>query len=306
VIINRFRGDISLFHDGIRWIENKTQKKVLGVLPWYTHIHIEAEDSVVIEQVSKKLPDNYDGHLVAVIRLPHIANFNDIDPLLNLDGLGVHFLDRVCDLNKANAVIIPGSKNTRADLLWLHETGWSEALRAYVEKGGHVLGICAGYQIMGERVLDPEGLEGKPGETKGLSLLPVETILKAPKTTTLSRFTWQGGKGFGYEIHMGHTMVPQGAHLFIINERNGKPVNVPDGCLAENNRCMGTYVHGFFDSGEITKKWLHMIGVGSVSCVRDRGLEERNRQYDLLAAHLKNHVDMDYMKGLVCPVAGMS
>lgn len=299
VIINRFRGDISLFHDGVQWIENKTQKKVLGVLPWYTHIEIEAEDSVVIEQVSKKLPDHPDGSLIAVIRLPHIANFNDIDPLLDLKGLDVHFLDRVCDLDKASAVIIPGSKNTRADLLWLHREGWSDAIRNYANKGGYVLGICAGYQIMGEKVVDPEGFEGNPGETEGLSLLPVETVLKAPKTTSLSRFLWEESEGFGYEIHMGHTTVPQGRHPFIIKERNAEPVDFPDGCISENKRCIGTYLHGFFDSGEITQKWLHMIGVISVSCGKDRGLEERNRQYDLLADHLRKHIDVDYLKRLV-------
>ncbi|WP_457553758.1 cobyric acid synthase [Desulfobacula sp.] len=299
VIINRFRGDISLFHDGVQWIENKTQKKVLGVLPWYTHIEIEAEDSVMIEKVSKKLPNHPKGHMIAVIRLPHIANFNDIDPLLNLEGVEVFFLTRVCDLNMASAVIIPGSKNTRADLCWLHKKGWSDALRAYVDKGGHVLGICAGYQIMGKRVMDPEGFEGKPGETKGLSLLPVETVLKAPKTTTLSRFRWQESEGFGYEIHMGHTIVPKGRHPLIIHERNSEPADSQDGCLSENNRCMGTYLHGFFDSCKITQKWLNLIGADSASCLKDRGLEERNKQYDLLADHLRKHIDTDYMKGLV-------
>ncbi len=305
IIINRFRGDISLFHDGVQWIEDKTQKKVLGVLPWYTHIEIEAEDSVVIETVSKKLPDHPKGNVIAVIRLPHIANFNDIDPLLNIEGVEVFFLDRVCDLDTADAVIIPGSKNTRADLGWLHQNGWSDALNAYVDKGGHVLGICAGYQIMGTRVMDPEGFEGKPGETKGLALLPVETILKAPKTTTLSRFRWQESEGSGYEIHMGHTRVPKGSHPFIIYERNSEPADSQDGCLAENNRCMGTYVHGFFDSREITQKWLNMIGVDSAVHIKNRGLEERNKQYDLLAEHLKKHIDTDYLKGLVPGSSGV-
>ncbi len=301
LIINRFRGDISIFHDGIKWIENKTYKKVMGVLPWYTHIEIEAEDSVVIEQVSKKLPEYSKDHLVAVIRLPHIANFNDIDPLLNLEGLAVHFLDRVCDLKSASAVIIPGSKNTRTDLAWLHTEGWTETIREYADQGGHVLGICAGYQMMGERVLDPEGLEGNPGETDGLSLLPVSTVLKAPKTTTLSRFRWQDSEGFGYEIHMGHTTVPQGMNPLRIFERNEVSVDFPDGCLTENNRCMGTYLHGFFDSREITQKWFNMIGADAVICMKDRGLDARNRQYDLLAEHLKQHIDTNYMKALVFP-----
>jgi len=299
VIINRFRGDISLFDDGINWIETKTEKKVLGVLPWYTHIEIEAEDSVVIEKVSKALPDHESGHTTAVIRLPHIANFNDIDPLMNLDGLHVYFLERVCDLSRADAVIIPGSKNTRKDLAWMHETGWAKTLEDYAASGGHVLGICAGYQMMGNRVMDPDGHEGNPGDTKGLGLLPVETILKSPKTTTLSRFLWGESHGSGYEIHMGHTESSGGVNPIQVTQRNDEKTYVADGCISDNGNCMGTYMHGFFDSSEITQKWLNTIGAGSVRCRKDRGIDYRNSQYDLLADHLKAHVDTDSLKNLV-------
>ena len=153
--------------------------------------------------------------------------------------------------------------------------------------------------MLGEFVDDPEGLEGNSGLTKALGLLPIQTILKSPKTTTISEFTWAKAKGKGYEIHMGATKIIDGTPLLEINSRNSLSCTDSDGCLADNNQVAGTYIHGFFDSVEITQKWLHMIGAGSVSGLKDRGLEERNKQYDLLAEHLKKHIDTNYLKGLV-------
>jgi adenosylcobyric acid synthase len=199
-IVNRFRGDINLFKDGVRWIEQKTHKPVFGVLPWYTHIQIEPEDSVVIESPRKVNVKNSQTPAVAVIRLPHISNFTDFDPLLALDQLDVYFLEKIQALSAFNAVILPGSKNTRFDLNWIQTSGWAKAMSEYVNTGGHVLGICGGYQMMGKTVHDPTGLEGQPGSSEGMSLLPIETILKAPKTTTLTHFSRDGQKGTGYEI----------------------------------------------------------------------------------------------------------
>ena len=159
-IINRFRGDIKLFKDGVRWIEEKTGKPVFGVLPWYNHIQIEPEDSVVIENPKKIDIKNSQNPAVAVIRLPHISNFNDFNPLLALDQLDVYFLEKLQALTAFKADILPGSKNTRFDLNWIHTSGWHQALSDYIESGGHVLGICGGYQMMGKTVDDPQGLEG--------------------------------------------------------------------------------------------------------------------------------------------------
>ncbi len=132
-IINRFRGDIRLFEDGVAWIERKTGKKVFGVLPWYHHINIEPEDSVVIEQPKRVLKADGSQPSIAVIRLPHISNFNDFDPLSAIKGLDLHFLERIQDLSPFRAVILPGSKNTRFDLEWLHTTGWSERIARVCE-----------------------------------------------------------------------------------------------------------------------------------------------------------------------------
>ncbi|MBN1930186.1 MAG: cobyric acid synthase [Desulfobacterales bacterium] len=290
-IINRFRGDLSLFDEGVRWIEHKTGKKVFGVLPWYHHIKIEAEDSVVIENPSSVVAVNSNLPVIAVIRIPHISNFTDFQPLADLDGVTLQYVEKVQDLRRFAAVILPGSKNTRFDLNWLKTTGWARKIAVYSNQGGHVLGICGGYQMMGRYVHDPQGLEGNPGTTEGLGLLPVETILKAPKTTTLTRFSWQEVQGTGYEIHMGQTTRKEGNPVFCVLERNAIPSEDEDGCIANQGRAMGTYIHGLFDTPGVTKKWFNGIGLGHIRISDIHGLTARNREYDLLAEHFEKYID---------------
>ncbi len=292
-IINRFRGDLHLFKEGVRWIEEKTEKPVLGVLPWYNHIQIEPEDSVVIESPQKVAVKNSRYPAVAVIRLPHISNFTDFGPLLTIHNLDVYFLEKAQSLAAFKAVILPGSKNTRFDLNWIQTSGWSKALSEYLNSSGHVLGICGGYQMMGKAVHDSTGLEGPPGSSEGLGLLPIETVLKAPKTTTLTTFFWNGHMGAGYEIHMGQTTRMGGAPLFKITERNHKPCRDEEGCISTAAKIMGTYIHGLFDNPEILKCWLNHIGLPDVDVSAVGGIEARNGQYDLLAEHFEKHVDVE-------------
>jgi len=304
-VINRFRGDIRLFEDGTKWIEQRTGKKVIGVLPWYNHIRIEAEDSVVIEKPRKASPEKGDLPAIAVIRIPHISNFTDFDPLACLEGLDLFFTETMQPLSDFTAVILPGSKNTRYDLNWLKETGWAEELARYADQDGHILGICGGYQMMGTYVHDAEGLEGHPGTTKGLSLLPVETFLKAPKTTTLTRFSWKNFpdaaddprevRGTGYEIHMGQTKRLSGDAMFHVLAQNSIPCENADGCMTPDHRIMGTYVHGLFDTPGITKNWLRSIGLGHVSVSETHGPVARDREYSLLAEHFEKHTDTNYL-----------
>ncbi|MFP4532597.1 MAG: cobyric acid synthase, partial [Desulfobacterales bacterium] len=246
-IINRFRGDASLFDEGVRWLTQKTGKSCFGVIPWFEHIRIEAEDSVVIEKPKAVSGAGIEAPGIAVIRLPHISNFTDFDPLDAAVAVGVHFLEQVQDLSGFSAVILPGSKNTRADLNWLKHLGWAAHIRRYYERGGHLLGICGGYQMLGQKISDPDGLEGEPGEMDGLGLLPVKTRLTAPKTTTRARFEWDESKGTGYEIHMGRTEIIGGNGWLTVIEQNGEAVNFTDGCMSEDGRVLGTYIHGLFD-----------------------------------------------------------
>lgn len=298
-IINRFRGDLSLFEEGTGWIENKTGKPVFGVLPWYSHFRIEAEDSVVIEAPRKLATLQVKTPAIAVIRIPHISNFTDFDPLGNVDGLGLHFIETPQDLSAFSAVILPGSKSTRSDLAWLHHTGWAKKIQAFVAAGGHVLGICGGYQMMGDAVHDPTGIEGGGGSSQGLAILPVETELKAPKTTTRTQFSWDGTRGSGYEIHMGRTLRTGGTALFRIHEKNGQPMPGEDGCISQDSRIMGTYIHGLFDQPEIIRKWLDAVDVKGVRVSGVHGLVARDRDYYLLADHFERHVDMEKLAALV-------
>jgi adenosylcobyric acid synthase len=298
-IINRFRGDLSLFEEGTRWIETRTGKPVFGVLPWFSHFRIEAEDSVVIEAPAKLADHQVKAPAVAVIRIPHISNFTDFDSLDNVDGLELHFLETVQDLSVFAAVILPGSKNTRADLDWLHRTGWTPKIRAFVEAGGHVLGICGGYQMMGHAIHDPAGIEGRAGTSPGLAILPVETELKAPKTTTRTHFSWKGSRGSGYEIHMGRTQRAGGNALFHVHEKNGRPMTGEDGCISRDGRIMGTYIHGLFDQPDIIRRWLDAAGIENVRVPGLCGLAARDRDYDLLADYFERHVDMEKLAALL-------
>jgi len=298
-VVNRFRGDIRLFEDGVRWIEEKTDRPVFGVLPWYSHIRIEAEDSVVIENPLSVYPGKSEHPAVAVIRIPHISNFTDFDPLNGLADLDVYFVETVQDLSIFNAVVLPGSKNTRSDLDWFKKTGWATELNRYVKQEGHVLGICGGYQMLGKAVHDPDGLEGAAGTTPGLNLLPVETTLKAPKITTRTRFNWGRDRGFGYEIHMGSTLLTGGAPLFSVFERNGIPTEDYDGCRSDDDRIIGTYVHGMFDSPGVVRRWLKGIGLPGVKVPEVLGPAARDLEYERLADHFNEYINTDSILKLI-------
>lgn len=298
-VVNRFRGDLSLFQPGIDWIEQRTGKSVFGVLPWYKHFHIEAEDAVVIESPRPYLPAEGDEPAIGVLRLPHISNFTDFDPLAKLPGCRLVYLQQPQPLDRFRAVILPGSKSTCADLHWLVESGWRAHLLRYAEGGGHLLGICGGYQMLGTRVHDPDGIEGAPGATPGLGLLPVETVLKAPKTTTLTDFSWKGTSGTGYEIHMGQTQPPEGRSLVRVQRRNGQDCDDHDGCSSEDGRVLGTYMHGLFDTPAITRHWLAGIGLGEIAVDRLHGPVARDQAYEQLAAHAQAHLNIAAIAALL-------
>lgn len=290
IIINRFRGDIALFKEGSDWIENKTGKKVLGVLPWYTDFRIDAEDSVEIETCNDFKLFNHKKPAIGIIRLPMIANFTDFHALSLLKNVQVIFFDDPKHLSKFNAVIIPGSKNTRADLDWL-KARFGNDLHRFVEDGRHLTGICGGYQMLGESVDDPQGLEGIPGTTQALNLLPVHTVLKAPKTTTISEFSWEEAGGTGYEIHMGETIRAAGKQLLEVTRRNQEICRSNDGCMAGNGRVIGTYMHGFFDRAQILSKWLDFAGITSDGQISDM-YEMKQNDYDMLKVHFEKHIDL--------------
>ena len=291
-VINRFRGDPELFTEGVRWIEHKTEKPVFGVLPWFFHFRLDAEDSVEIEKNTSIQSLDPDKPAIGVIRLPRISNFTDIHSLSEIEGIQVAYVDRPLDLSLFKAVILPGSKSTRADMEWLEQSGLSDSIKKYAETGGHVLGICGGYQMLGRLIRDDQGVEGRPGCIQGLGLLNIETGMCDEKTTTLSSFSWDGVHGEGYEIHMGETRIEEPVHWFCVHQRNGRETDSLDGCVSSDGKVAGTYIHGLFDTPAILDKWLSRIGISEGLICKKEGRIGRDQTYTLLKEHFEESIDV--------------
>ncbi len=259
LVVNRFRGDPALFADGVRMLEQRGGVPVLGVVPWIDDLGLAEEDAVALERAR----EGPDGALrIAVARLPTIANFDDFDPLAREPGVSLRYVDRPEELAGAAAVILPGAKHTLAARRWLRERGFDAALRAFP---GAVVGICGGYQLLGARISDPLGVEGGGGEEAGLGLLPVETIFDREKRTAQvvaeSLAPWAPGAPLtGYEIHAGRTSVNGGAALARIIRRGAVASADLDGCIVEEGRVWGGYLHGIFDNAGFRRAWLATLG----------------------------------------------
>ena len=292
-IVNRFRGDPELFTEGVDWIERTTGKPVFGVLPWYSHFRIDAEDSVEIENCPSIRSLAPDFPAVGVIRLPHISNFTDMHAISEIDGLQVAFVDQSEDLSVFKAVIIPGSKSSREDMEWLEQSGIADCIKRYVQSGGHVLGICGGYQMLGKSIRDDHGVEGNPGSTKGLGLLNIETTMSQEKTTTRSTFEWDGIQGKGYEIHMGETRSEDPRYWLTVRERNKRKITETEGSVSADGKVAGTYIHGLFDTPAILQKWLAQIGITDIKMPKGQNQWGRDEVYDLLKTHFEEYIDVN-------------
>jgi adenosylcobyric acid synthase len=294
LIVNRFRGDPALFVDGVQILEQRGEVPVIGVLPWIHDVGIADEDAAAL---GENIETRADAVQVAVVHLPHVANFDDVDPLRLETGVQVRFVRRPQDLAQAAAIVLPGTKNTLGDLEWLHANGLARAIRAAAERGVSVVGLCGGYQMMGRRVVDAKGVEAGPGSGQGLGLLPVETFLEGEKTVTRSQATilanhgsWRGLAGLpiaGYEIHMGRTATD--APLVRIQRREGAMVDAPDGAMDATGRVFGTYLHGLFDNDSVRRSWLRSIGVQPGEWTFE---ERRLAAYDRLADVFEASLDV--------------
>ncbi len=306
-IINRFRGDPALFQDGIEYIEAETGIPVLGLVHFYRHIEIDSEDGmpldVVIDPPAVLVSDQPN---IAVIRLPHISNFTDFAPLARIPHVSLHYLSKPRSLAGYDIVFLPGCKNVRADLEWIRRVGWNEILMQYLDSGGRLGGICGGYQMFGHVILDPYGIEGPPGETRGLGLLDLKTTLKKEKVLSRSAGIWLDNEKCveGYEIHMGITErtgdVP---YAIRVKERNGAAADNYDGARSRDGRVWGTYFHGLFDHPVFRNSFLRDLKPG-FPFEADNQLEEheaayKERQYDLLAEHFRQYLDMQKLLAIV-------
>jgi adenosylcobyric acid synthase len=268
LIVNKFRGDLSLFSDGVRILEEKSSVPVLGVVPYLHDLFIPEEDAVALENpFAKPAPTEQEIEIV-VIHLPRIANFDDFDPLATEPGVRVRYADGPEQVGEPAAIIIPGTKSTVNDLAWLRSRGFDEAIQGHAQKGGAVVGICGGYQMLGQAVHDPQHVESKLDSAPGLGLLPIETVFAGDKATHQASAQVSNGPGWfaklegqtvsGYEIHMGRT---QGQNPFLeIIERNGQAVHVPDGAASDDGKIWGCYIHGLFANENLRRAWLASLG----------------------------------------------
>ena len=289
ILINKFRGDLRLFEEGRKMLEELCGIPVLGVIPYFHDIHIEEEDSVAL--AAKSAAAQRGKVNVAVVLLRHISNFTDFNSLERDPRIHLFYSNNVEEIGKADIIIIPGSKSTLADLHELRRNGVAQAILRARREGATVLGICGGYQMMGMQVRDPHHVEGDIEAMPGLGLLPMVTEMLGEKVTRQVRFTLADGSGpvmEGYEIHMGETLPAEGSSINpLARLEDGKP----DGCRVDE-KCMGTYLHGILDNPGFVDTLLAPHGAklsGSATFDYHAFKEE---QYDLLADHFRRHVDM--------------
>jgi adenosylcobyric acid synthase len=293
IVINKFRGQRSLLDSGIEWLQERTGIPVLGVVPWMDEV-FPAEDSLsLFDQRSSR--DRSDLN-ISVIRLPRISNFTDFDPLEAEPSVTLRYISPKGTLGHPDAVIIPGSKTTIADLVALHKSGMAEQIQNYVAAGGTVMGVCGGYQMMGRVVADPEGVEGQEGRFPGLKLLPMKTVIAGQKVArqrnVTSFFPQDNLPVSGYEIHQGRTRP-------IEEETNTtKPLfDDPNlGVVDQDQAVWGTYLHGIFDNGPWRRAWLNRLrqqrGLHSLPTGIANYREQREQMIDRLADAIEPHLDL--------------
>ncbi|WP_299207474.1 cobyric acid synthase [uncultured Tateyamaria sp.] len=282
-LINRFRGDPRLFDDGYALIEKHTGWRGFGVVPWFSDAwKLPAEDALDIAT-----PRRPDGLHIVCLKLSRIANFDDLDPLAQEPGVRLTMLHAGQPLPAdTDVVIIPGSKSTRGDLQFLKDQGWDEDIRAHTRRGGAVLGICGGFQMLGRVVDDPEGIEGPAGATDGIGLLDVQTLMTDDKRlTTVEAVHVPTGQAFqGYEIHIGLSEGPDRARPF------AQVAGQDEGAISADGTIAGSYLHGMFRDDGFRRAWLAGFGVNHGNASYADTVETT---LDALADHLETHLDID-------------
>lgn len=299
-IINKFRGDLSILQPGLKELERRTGKPVLGVVPYYREILIDEEDSIY--EMAKKPEGNFLD--VAVVYLPHISNSTDFEPLQREEGVRVRYVDSKPKLGTPDLIIIPGTKSTIGDLQHLRRTGLAEAIVEKVRAGTPVIGICGGYQILGKAILDPQHVESREEQVLGLGLLPVITAFEPRKVTfqvqarvTFGKGLLEGleGRGFsGYEIHVGRSINERPPSPFMVVGRLDGKAGYLDGAIDPEGNILGTYIHGLFDDLGFRRPFLDNL------CRRQgfplspkSAVPTKKERYDRLAEIVRQSLDME-------------
>jgi adenosylcobyric acid synthase len=296
IVINKFRGYKELLNSGIEWLEQKTGIPVLGVIPWSDRV-LPAEDSLDLLE-KRERSDRRDINL-SVIRLPRIANFTDFEPLEAETSVSVKYVGLQEDLGYPDAVIIPGTKTTIADLLAMEKSGMAQKIKDYAAAGGTILGICGGFQILGQKIVDPEGFEGQEGEYDGLNLLPTTTVFTANKIArqrqVISNYPQAGLPVDGYEIHQGRSKVERKTkdadkdYLAIFDDAGL-------GLVDKSQSVWGCYLHGLFDNGPWRRSWLNQLrkqrGMSSLATGISNYREQREAALNIVADLVESNLDL--------------
>ena len=269
IIINKFRGDMRLFEEGRKMLEDICGIPVLGVVPYYKDIFIEEEDSVSLEKKQRELIEGKVN--IAVVLLRHISNFTDFDTLERDPRVNLFYTNNVTDLQRADIIILPGTKATLDDLLELRRNGCAQAIQRAHRDGKTVVGICGGYQMLGQTVSDPDGIEGPIASLPGLGLLPIHTTMTPEKTTQQVTFQFDGQTCQGYEIHQG--------------------ISDTDQPILQTDHCIGTYIHGFLDNMPVIEHLLKANGQKPAANNLSYS-DFKEQQYDKLAEHVRKYVDI--------------
>lgn len=300
LIINKFRGDVSLLKPALDDIEARTKVPVLGVIPYFKDVRIAQEDSVYLDERTEN-PNNGDLN-IAIIRLPHTANYDEFDPL-EADGCNVRYVTEPSALNNPHLIILPGTKSTTNDMQYLHQSGFVDVIRKKAQAGIPIIGICGGYQMLGKRILDPHRVESGETDVEGLGLLNTITEFSPDKTNRQVKALilsdtglLAGTSGFGisgYEIHMGQTRIEDGSSPFRVVSTPQGTVDYLDGATDAAGMILGTYLHGFFQNDNLRQVLLNNLR-------RHWGLAEninsshtdKDREYDKLAAIVRQNLDI--------------
>ncbi|MFT4415019.1 cobyric acid synthase [Fredinandcohnia humi] len=299
VIINKFRGDVSLLQPGLTWFEEYTGVPILGVVPYIDDLLIEAEDSVVLNKYSSKVDASKEID-IAVIRHPMISNFTDIDPFFEEPDCHVRFVKNVGELGEPDLLILPGSKNTIEDMMSLHQTGLANRILDVAEKDMIIVGICGGYQMLGNSIEDTHGIESSFSQVEGLGLIPMKTLMTPNKTTIRSEGIASFGDDripvIGYEIHMGESYFEKECSNFI------KLSNRMEGSISVDKRIIGTYFHGIFHNDLFREAILNEIRVKKglePICNRASFTQKREDGFDLLAKVVRENIQLERIYTLI-------
>lgn len=305
-LINKFRGDLSLFSSGIDYLEEKLSQRCLGVIPYLYNHGIDDEDSVSLERRAvKPQVTNNQTLSVCVVGYPYLSNFTDFTALEQQPNIRVYYTRLAEDARFADVIVLPGSKNTISDLLWLKDNGWSQAITNHLAAGKPVLGICGGFQMLGREIRDPFHTESDVSAVPGLNILNVETCLQREKITRqaiakLNDFAgpFSATPTFdGYEIHLGETFRAENVRPLLQLQRVGENKWFEDGAISSDGKVCGTYLHGLFDSPSglkwLLNQWSHALGRDPYDITTTNPQSECERRYDLLADHFRRHMNLE-------------